>query len=97
MKRLTQRQTDKLFEGLACDIYDKFVENAVVAYSKLFPEMCNSKSFDDAMYDKVRERLMIELQVLYTEAKGEKNVKRRFKKTTAKKEIELIDLHAEYH
>jgi hypothetical protein len=79
MKMLTQRQTDRLFKGLACGVYDKFIENAVVAYSKLFPELCGSKSFDHAMYDKVRERLMIELQILYNEAKGEKNAKKKCK------------------
>jgi len=85
MKRPTQRQTDKLFDGLAHDIYDKFIENAISGYSNLFPELCNSKSFDHAMYDKVRERLMVELQVLYAEARGEGNVQNRFKKKKSTK------------
>lgn len=80
---LTQRQTDRLFKVLACGVYDKFIESAVVVYAKLFPELCNSKRFDHAMYDKVRERLMIEFQILYNEAKGEKNVKKKCKAADA--------------
>jgi hypothetical protein len=78
MKKPTLRQTDGLFDRLALAVYDKFIANAVVAYSKLFPELCSSKGFDHTMYDKVRERLMIELQILYTEATGEGNVEKRF-------------------
>lgn len=97
MKKITQRQTDKLFIGCASDLYDKFVENAVVLYSTIFPDKCASKTFDDAYYDLVRQRLMFELNVIYNEAKGEKNVKRRCKKAVKKEEIELIDLGADYH
>jgi hypothetical protein len=86
MKILSQRQTDKLFEALACDVYDKFIESAIVAYCKLFPTI-SSKDFDDAIYDKIRERLMVELQILYTEARGEKNAKSRFKKETLKRTV----------
>lgn len=90
MKKLTQKQTDRLFSNLATKIYDGFITSAVVAYSQLFPE---SVALDDAMYDKIRERLMIELQVLYAEARSEKNVKKRFKK------VKLVkpDITADYH
>jgi hypothetical protein len=87
MKKLTLRQTDKLFDGLACDVYDKFIEDAIIAYSRLFPDRCDEKIFDHAMYDKVRERLMIELQIRYAEARGEANVEKRFKKTTSKRAV----------
>jgi len=80
MRKLTRRQTDKLFSMQAHDIYDKFIENAVSLYSNLFPELCTSKTWSDPHYDMVRERLMIELQVLYAEASGEKNIKNKHKK-----------------
>lgn len=84
MKKLTQRQTDKLFIGRASDLYDKFVENAVTLYTTIFPEHCTESTFDHARYDLIRERLILELGVLYNEAKGEKNVKRKCKKEKVK-------------
>jgi hypothetical protein len=79
MKKITQRQTDKLFIGSASDLYNRFVENAVVLYTDLFPEKCTSALFDDAYYDMVRQRLMLEISILYNEAKGEKNAKKKCK------------------
>jgi hypothetical protein len=86
MKTLTQRKTDKLFEVLSCDVYERFITNAIVAHCKLFPTI-SSKDFDDDIYDKIRERLMVEFQILYTEARGEKNAKSRFKKETLKRAV----------
>lgn len=82
MIKLTQRQTDKLFAKLAAATYDKFIESVISVYMELFPE---TPSLDDVMYDKVRERLMIELQMLYAEARGEKNAKSKLKKAVAAK------------
>jgi len=79
MKNLTQRQTDRLFIRHAHDLYSKFVENAVALYAEIFPEKCDSKNFDDGGYDLIRQRLIFELQVLYNEAKGEKNAKKKCK------------------
>jgi hypothetical protein len=72
---------------MAKGVYDKFVENAILAYSKIFSENCGSRSFQETYYDNVRERLMIELQVLYTEARGEKNVKSKISKSHAKRAV----------
>lgn len=80
MRKLTVRQTDKIFSMHAHDIYDKFIENAVSIYAYICPELCTSKMWSDRYYDMVRERLMVELQVLYAEAKCEKNVKSKCKK-----------------
>jgi len=82
-KKLTQKKIDKVFEGFAYDLYDKFIENAVGIYASLFPEKCSSKNFAEGLYDMVRERLIVEFGALYTEAKGEKNVKSNFKKEKA--------------
>jgi hypothetical protein len=80
MRKLTIRQIDKLFSTQARGIYDSFIENSISVYSALFPEFCTSKTWSDYRYDMIRERLMVELQVLYAEAKGEKNVKNKCKK-----------------
>lgn len=85
MKKMNRRQTDKLFIMCSHDLYDKFIESAVILYANLFPENCSSKAFDDSYYDMVRQRLMFELQVLYNEAKGEKNAKKKCCKATAKR------------
>jgi len=88
MKKLTQRQTDKLFIGHARDLYDKFVENAVALYSSMFPDKCSSKDFDHTRYDLIRERLLIEMNYLYVTAKGEKNVKKKCcKEASAKRTV----------
>lgn len=87
MKKPSRRQIDKLFVLSSHDIYSKFIENATMLYSALFPEMCSSKNWDDAYYDMVRHRLMFELSVLFNEAKGEKNVKKKCKDTTAKRAV----------
>jgi hypothetical protein len=83
VKTLTQHQTDKLFTRYAKTLYDKFVENSVVLYAAMFPEKCNNKHFDHSYYDMVRQRLIFELQVLYNEAKGEKNAKKKCKAIAA--------------
>jgi hypothetical protein len=82
MKKLTRLQTDRIFINLSHDIYDKFVENAIQAYTVLFPEKSEYKTFDDSYYDAVRQRLWLEFGVLYGEAKSEKNIKKRLKKRT---------------
>jgi len=85
MKKTTQRQIDKLFIMYSHDLYDKFIESAVSLYANIFPEKCSSLTFDDAYYDMVRQRLLFEFNVLYAEARGEKNVKNKFKKAGSKK------------
>lgn len=85
MKKTTRRQVDKLFIMYSHDLYDKFIESAVSLYANLFPEKCSPLTFDDAYYDMVRQRLLFEFNVLYAEARGEKNVKNKFKKASSKK------------
>lgn len=82
MRKLTVQQTDKLFSGHASDVYDKLIEDTISLYANLFPELCTSKTFSDMYYDLVRERMMVELQVLYSEAQGESetNLKSKYKK-----------------
>ena len=75
----SRNRIDKLFVLSSHDLYDKFIENATMMYSAIFPDMCNSKDFDDSLYDMVRQRLMFELSVLFNEAKGEKNVSKKCK------------------
>lgn len=77
MKKMNRRQIDKLFIMCSHDLYDKFIESSVILYTNLFPEKCSSKAFDDSYYDMVRQRLMFELSVLFNEAKGEKNAKKK--------------------
>jgi len=86
-KKLTMRQTNTLFKNQANDLYDKFIENAVVLYSIMFPEKCNSKDFDHALYDMIRGRLAVEFGALYNQAKGEKNVKKRCKTAGSKRAV----------
>jgi hypothetical protein len=83
MKKPSRRQVDKLFVLSSHDLYDKFIENVTDLYMDLFPENCTLKDFVDSYYDMVRERLMFEFGVLYTEARGEKNAKNKFKKIAA--------------
>ena len=79
MKKTSKRQVDKLFNGISHDLYDKFIENVTIIYSNLFPDKCSSKTWDDHCYDIIRERLIIEFGVLYTEARGEKNAQKKCK------------------
>lgn len=83
-KKMSKRQTDKLFTGYASDLYDKFVENAVAIYAEMFPEHCTSKDFAHGYYDLIRERLVVEFGALYAQAKGEKNVESKCEKTSKK-------------
>lgn len=85
MKKTTQRQIDKLFIMYSHDLYDKFIESAVSLYANIFPDKCSPSTHEDAYYDLVRQRLLLEFNVLYAEARGEKNVKSKCKKVDKKK------------
>jgi len=87
MKKMTRRQVDKLFTGVSHDLYDKFIESAVILYANLFPESCTSKTFDHSYYDMIRERLQVEFGVLYVQANGEKKIENRFKKPRKKRAV----------
>jgi len=85
MNKMTRRQVDKLFTGVSSDLYDKFIESAVILYANLFPENCTHKTFDHGYYNMIRERLQFEFGVLYAKASGEKKVENRFKKSNTSK------------
>lgn len=85
MRKLSRKQTDKLFREQAEFLYDRFCESAIVTYTSMFPEEFDTSDSADYYYDMIRERLMVELQVLYMTARGEKNVKNKCKKATAKR------------
>lgn len=77
MRKFTQKQIDKIFINSARRIYDEFINNNIIIYSELFPENVNTKNFDSNKYFLVKKRLMFEFQLLYDEARGDKNVKKK--------------------
>lgn len=80
----TERQIDRLFVKSSNSLYKSFIDHAVLLYADIFPDKCTTKTFDDGHYDLIRERLQFEFGVLYNEARGEKNVKKRIKEIKKK-------------
>lgn len=58
MKKMTRKQIDKLFEGMAHDLYSKFEENVMVIHENLFSS--SELGFMPERRQLIRNRLMIE-------------------------------------
>jgi hypothetical protein len=85
MRKISRSKMDKLFEGMAHDLYSKFEENVMAIHENLFSESNVAVMFERRQL--IRNRLMIEFGYVRAaeENKEVRNAAKEAKKDSKKK------------
>jgi len=90
MIKMTQKQIDKLFIGMAHDLRSKLIESVETIYENLFPNGKKDAVDTEYLMSQIRSRLLIEFGWLVSDDQlrsmkdGDKKKRTRKKKTLEK-------------
>ena len=82
MIKMTQKKVDKLFIGMAHDLYSKFDENCLTIHDLFFP---TSAVREAEIIEQIRSRLLVEFGVVAAEENAKRI--RNATKSKAKKKV----------